>query len=121
MRLVANENVSGTVIRRLRELGHDILSIKEAMRAASDEEVLARAQSDRRIVLTHDKDFGELAFKYGLPAECGVVLLRLSGTDPDSDNQRVLAALTSRSDWEGQFTVVHHDRIRIRPLPTTRF
>lgn len=44
MRLIANENVSGTVIRTLRERGHDVLSVKESMRVASDEAVLARAQ-----------------------------------------------------------------------------
>jgi predicted nuclease of predicted toxin-antitoxin system len=73
MRLIANKNVSGTVIRTLRERGHDVLAVKESMRAASDEAVLARAQSEQRLVLTHDKDFGELAFRYGLPASCGVI------------------------------------------------
>ena len=118
MRLIANENVSGTVIRTLRERGHDVLSVKESMRAASDGAVLARAQSEQRLVLTNDKDFGELAFRYGLPASCGVVLFRLSGVDPESDNRRVLQVLESRTDWEGHFAVVDHDRIRIRPLPT---
>src|SRR5215510_13835049 len=119
MRIIANENVSGTVIRKLRERGHDVVSVKESMRAASDEVVLARAQSEQRLVLTHDKDFGELAFRYGLSASCGVVLFRLSGLDPDSDNQHMLHVLESRTDWEGHFAVVDHDRIRIRPLLTT--
>jgi hypothetical protein len=48
-----------------------------------------------------------------------VVLFRLSGADPDSDNQHILQVLESRADWEGHFTVVEYDRIRIRPLPTT--
>jgi hypothetical protein len=43
------------------------------MPGAFDEEVFARAQSDERIVLTQDKDFGELAFRSGLPSSCGVV------------------------------------------------
>jgi predicted nuclease of predicted toxin-antitoxin system len=119
MRLIANENVSGTVIRTLRERGHDVLSVKESMRAANDETVLARAQSEQRLVLTNDKDFGELAFRYGLPASCGVVLFRLSGVDPESDNRHVLQVLESRTDWEGYFAVVDHDRIRMRPLPAT--
>ncbi len=122
MRLIANENVSGTVIRTLRERGHDVLSVKESLRAASDETVLARAQSEQRIVLTNDKNFGALAFRYGLPASCGVVLFRLSGIDPESDNRCVLRVLESRTDWSGHFAVVEHDQIRMRQLPavTTR-
>ena len=118
MRIIVDENVSGSVIRVLRDRGHDVLSVKESMRSESDEAVLARAQAEQRLVITYDKDFGELAFRYGLPASCGVVLFRLSGTDPDSDNQRAVDALESQSDWEGHFAVVEEHRIRIRPLPT---
>lgn len=79
---------------------------------------LARAQNERRVVLTHDKDFGELAFRIGLSAECGVMLLRLSGTNPDADNQRALEAIESRTDWEGHFSVITEERVRVRLLPT---
>jgi predicted nuclease of predicted toxin-antitoxin system len=78
---------------------------------------LARAQAEQRLVVMHDKDFGELAFRVGLPAECGVILLRLAGDHPDVDNQRALQAIESRSDWAGHFSVVSEDRIRMRPLP----
>ena len=117
MRILANENVSATVIRTLRERGHDVLSVKESMRGENDLTILARAQAELRLVVTHDKDFGELAFRIGLPAECGVILIRLSGEDADSDNQRVLQAIESRSDWASYFSLVSEDRIRMRPLP----
>jgi len=68
-------------------------------------------------VVTHDKDFGELAFRAELPSTCGVILFRLSGSDRDTDNQRVLEAIESRDDWAGHFSVVTDDRIRMRPLP----
>jgi len=116
MRLIANENISATVIRSLRERGHDVVSTKESMRGADDSTILARAQAEHRIVVTHDKDFGELAFRERLPADSGVVLFRLSGANPDSDNRRVLEVLESRMDWGGNFAVVTDDRIRIRPL-----
>ena len=116
MRLLANENVSGTVVRELRRRGHDVLSVKESMRGGSDEAVLARAQAEGRLLLTHDKDFGELAFRRGLPATCGVIVLRLAGTDPDTDNRRAVEAVESRSDWPGHFSVVTDDRVRMRPL-----
>jgi predicted nuclease of predicted toxin-antitoxin system len=117
MRLVLNENVSATVIAELRQRGHDVLSVKESMRSASDEVILARAQAEQRLVVSHDKDFGELAFRTRLPAACGIVLLRLSGADRDTDNRRIVEALESRSDWAGHFAVVTDSRIRIRPLP----
>lgn len=118
MRLIVNENVSATVIRTLRERGHDVLSVKESLRGIGDAEILARAQADERVLVTHDKDFGELAFRYGLPAASGVVLLRLSGADPESDSRRVLQVLESGVDWTGHFAVVTDDRVRIRPLPS---
>ena len=74
MRFLANENVTATVIRELRQRGHDVLSAKESMRSHKDEVILARAQAEERIVVTHDKDFGELAFRSQLPASCGVIL-----------------------------------------------
>jgi hypothetical protein len=83
----------------------------------ADETIVARAESEDRIVVTYDKDFGELAFRYGLPASCGGVLLRLSGSEPGSDNQRIVEALEGRSDWAGHFSVITDDRIHMRPLP----
>lgn len=118
MRFLVNENVTRTVIEELRRRGHDVLSVKESMRSEMDDVILARAQAEQRIVVTHDKDFGELAFRSQLPASCGVVLFRLAGSDRDTDNKRVLEALESRTDWAGHFSVVTDDRIRMRPLST---
>jgi predicted nuclease of predicted toxin-antitoxin system len=117
MRFLANENVSGTVIESLRDHGHDVLSVKESLRGEVDTVILARAQAEQRVVVTHDKDFGELAFRFGLSADCGVILLRLSGADPDADNRRALAAIESRTDWAAHFSVVTEGRIRMRPMP----
>ena len=117
MRWIVNENVSGTVIRTLRERGHDVLAVKQSLRGSGDAEILARAQAEERVVVTHDKDFGELAFRCGLPASSGVILFRLAGADRESDNQRVLQILESSVDWTGHFAVVTDDRVRIRPLP----
>jgi predicted nuclease of predicted toxin-antitoxin system len=117
MRIIANENVSATVIRELRSRGHDVVSVKESMRSAPDHAVLGRAVQEDRLVITHDKDFGALAFRWGLHATSGVILFRLSGDNPDADNQRVLTVLDRRTDWAGHFCVVTDDRIRIRLLP----
>ena len=117
MRLLVNENISRSVIRVLREKGHNVTSVKEELRGKPDEIVLARAQKERRLVVTQDKDFGELAFRVLLPATCGVIIFRLSGSDPEHDNRRIVEVLESRKDWTGHFAVVTDTQIRIRALP----
>ena len=117
MRFLANENVPGPVVAALRERGHDVVWIKELMPGAEDPAVLALAQADQRVVVTSDTDFGELAFRSRLRAQCGVVLIRLDWTEPVGDNEVIVAALTSRDSWSGLFAVVERDRVRLRPLP----
>lgn len=117
LRILANENFPGPAVRALRQLGHDVSWVKEGMPGASDRAILSLAQLESRTVVTFDKDFGELAYRFGLSSSCGVVLFRLAGTDPDVDNNRTIDALTSREDWSGCLGVVHDDRIRVRALP----
>lgn len=117
VRLLANENFPGPVVRELRGRGLDVAWVKEDMRGASDPEILGRAQREGRTVVTLDKDFGELAVRSKLPSDCGVLLFRLTGSTPEHDNARMVAAVASREDWVGCFAVVQDDRIRIRPLP----
>jgi len=117
VRFLLNENISGAVIRALREQGHDVLAAKESMRGELDEAVLARARAEQRIVVTQDKDFGELAFRAGMPMHCGIILFRLSGAKFPKDDARIIDVLNSRDDFSGHFSVVTETQIRIRPLP----
>lgn len=116
MRMIANENIAGAVVRALRQRGHDVLSVRESMRGADDLSVLRRAGNERRLIITHDKDFGELAFRDGHLAMCGIILFRLLGPTPAADQRRVLDVIDSRTDWMGHFSVVTDDRIRMRSL-----
>ena len=118
MNFLADESVAMPIVRELRRLGHDVMSIKEISPGMADHVVLSTGVTEQRVVLTFDKDFGELAFHRRLPAACGVVLFRLNGATPDEDNARAIAVLTSRTDWRGHFAVVSDDRIRIRSLPS---
>ena len=117
MRFLANENIPGPVVAMLRDHGHDVFWVKESMAGAADPVGLAFAQEEHRIIVTADTDFGELAFHSRLPAQSGVILIRLDWKDPDSDNRAVVSALMSREDWSGNFAVLERDRVRIRPLP----
>jgi len=117
MNLLVNENIPASVVQALRARGHDVLAVKETLRGADDPTVLARAQAELRLVITQDKDFGELAFRQSLPAECGIILFRLSGDDPVADIARMIEVIESRADWRGQFVVATDDRVRVRSLP----
>jgi predicted nuclease of predicted toxin-antitoxin system len=116
VRLLADENIPSSAIQGWRKRGHDVLSVKESMPGSSDVQVLARAQIELRLVVTQDKDFGELAFKYVLPAQCGIVLFRLSACDPDAFIARMVSVFDERPDWPGHFAVVEDHRIRLRSL-----
>ena len=83
----------------------------------SDQAVLALAQAEGRVLITFDKDFGELAFRYGLPSTCGVVLFRCAAPSPQRVAEVATKSLESRNDWEGHFSVVEDARIRMTPLP----
>jgi predicted nuclease of predicted toxin-antitoxin system len=78
MRFLADENFPGAAVQALRAAGHDVTWVQEAAAGSKDEAVLQRAQDEARILITFDKDFGELAFRRGLPASSGVILLRIT-------------------------------------------
>lgn len=116
MRLLADENFPGKAVVALREMGHDVSWVKEDAPSTEDRKVLRRAMRERRILLTLDKDFGELAFRSRLPASCGVVLFRVPPI-PDLVTSIVERVLTSQADFRNRFVVVETSRLRERPLP----
>ena len=83
-----------------------------------DADVLNRARSEVRIVVTMDKDFAALAFRQRLTAPEGTVLVRIDAADPDHLSRQVSAALAREEPWRGNFVTLERDRIRIRALPT---
>lgn len=119
MRLLANENFPLDAVEALRNAGHDVAWVRTDAPGSSDPQVLQRAVADERVLLTFDKDFGELAFHAGLPVPCGVVLFRFKAPSSSILAARVLAAIGARTDWPGHFAVVTLGRIRMRELPTS--
>ncbi len=120
MRLLANENFPGDAVTALREAGHDVAWIRVDAPGSTDLQVLQRAQAEERILLTFDKDFGELAFRAGLPASGGVVLFRISMPSSAQVASIAVAALGSRYDWSGHFSVIEDLRIRMTALPASK-
>ncbi len=116
MRLCANENISGDCVSKLRQMGHDVLWIRESAPGSPDLAVLARAYEETRVLITFDKDFGQLVFQFGAKASHGVILFRISQSSSAIVAERAAAILASREDWTGYFSVVDDFGIRMRPL-----
>jgi len=117
VRFLADENFLGDAVRALRAAGHDVAWIREDSPGVKDVAVLGRAVQEQRILLTFDKDFGELAWRFRLPASCGIVLFRLPMISPENAGEFLCELLTSRSDWTSHFSVVEPARLRMRPFP----
>ncbi len=73
MRWLSNENIPLTSIRRLRAAGHDVAAIIDSAPGTDDTTVLARAAQEDRIILTFDRDYGELIYKRRLTPPLGIV------------------------------------------------
>ncbi len=115
MKLVADENVDLPIIARLRSDGHQVHAVIEMSAGASDEEVLKQAGNQGVVLLTADKDFGELIYR-NKRYTCGVVLIRLAGL-PNKEKAEIVAGVINEhaSELENAFTVISHHNLRIRP------
>ena len=78
MKCVADENVDSAIETALRSAGHDVWYVAEEARGILDDEVLRRAADENALLLTSDKDFGDLVFRQG-KSDSGVLLIRLAG------------------------------------------
>jgi predicted nuclease of predicted toxin-antitoxin system len=118
MRFLADENFSSNAVAKLKAAGHDIVWVRTAAPGSKDEDILALAVREERIILTFDKDFGELAGRAGLPVSSGIVLFRLPMPAPADVGSTLLARMSERTDWSGHFSVIEPGRVRMRPLTT---
>jgi hypothetical protein len=82
----------------------------------ADPDVLAWAAREERVLLTFDKDFGELAGAAALPPTCRIVLFRIPMPKPSDAGRRLADPITARNDWPGHFSVIEPGRVRMRPL-----
>jgi predicted nuclease of predicted toxin-antitoxin system len=113
----ANENIEAEAVAFLRSSGHDVTYAAETQSRASDDEVLARATAEGRILITSDKDFGELCFRRALPS-CGVVLIRGKDLTAEGRIRLLQRLLASDPPLETSLFIVLTDKgIRRRPFP----
>ncbi len=117
MTFMADENFPRPALEALRNAGWEVFSVAEECAGISDEEVAALCSESHRVLLTFDKDFGELVFRRGLSAGSGVVLFRLIPESPEEEADRRLGAASNLSRIiNGTFCVITRERIRVRPM-----
>ena len=114
MKLLADENMNRLVVLHLRSVGHEVISISEDHPGIPDEEVLELANRHHAILVTGDKDFGELAYRL-LLVHHGVILVRLAGL-PTEEKARILQKTLEvhTHELKNSFTVITPNQIRIR-------
>ncbi|HRO38463.1 MAG TPA: DUF5615 family PIN-like protein [Flavobacteriales bacterium] len=114
MRFLANENFPDPSITLLRDDGHDVLSIRQQAPGSPDPHVIAMAQAEGRIILTFDKDYGELIFKHAMESPPAVIFLRYRGRDPKAAARLIQAMLTEGTAVGERFTIVEGSGVRQR-------
>jgi predicted nuclease of predicted toxin-antitoxin system len=116
LKFVADESVDFQIVSRLRSDGHEVFYIAETLSGASDSSVLAQANRQRAVLLTSDKDFGDLVFRQRLISS-GILLLRIAGLSQEVKAAIVAEAISKHgSAMSGQFTVLTSTTLRIRHM-----
>ncbi len=116
MRLLADASVEAPVVAALRSAGHDVLNVHDIDPRMPDDEVILLAHSEGRVLITNDKDFGDLVFHRAAQAP-GVLLLRFGGEKGRNKGPTVVRILATMGDrLRGAFTVASRKGIRSRTM-----
>lgn len=113
MKFLVDECAGPSIAAWLVSLGHDVYSVFDESQGMTDEDVLSKAYSEERILITNDKDFGEMIFRERRPHR-GVIFLRLA--DERSANkiavlEKILNSHSGRI--EDRFVTVTQNKVRI--------
>ncbi len=114
MNLLVDENVDGPIVERLRQEGHSVWYVAEMEPGVLDDVVLDLANREESVLLTADKDFGELVFRQRRLVP-GVVLIRLAGFAPWHKAEIVASVVNAHAkELLHAFTVITPKAVRIR-------
>jgi predicted nuclease of predicted toxin-antitoxin system len=114
--IIADENIEQYWIAFLRNRGYEVLSIREQLPGISDEEVAAIAQDTGGLLLTEDKDFGELVFAHGIKG-LSVIFLRYDQPNYSRIEKAVLELISGYyQSTQNYFITVTERTVRIRSI-----
>jgi predicted nuclease of predicted toxin-antitoxin system len=115
IQLLADENVPKETLDLLKKQGVDIISVTHFGFGLSDSEILDLANKNGRIVVTFDKDFGQLIFREKRKTR-GLMLLRFVPKSPQQIAKRIQQVLNTRLKMENCVVTVKKDSIRATPV-----
>lgn len=114
MRILADENIESEIVAALRDAGHDVSDVKELAPGAEDSDVLRLAREADTVLLTNDKDFGELIYRNKLLSK-GVILLRFGSLEIAEKIDLLKDVLKERAtELPEVFTVITPTGVRVR-------
>jgi predicted nuclease of predicted toxin-antitoxin system len=110
--IVADESVDFRIVVQLRQIGLTVYAIVEQQPSIKDEEVLSIANENDALLITEDKDFGELVFRLQLPHR-GILLIRIA------DVQKKIASVVRtiakyHAELLNKFSVINGNKLRIK-------
>ena len=113
MKFLLDENVSRTLSRGLNGSGFSAVSVFEVnLASASDEEIIAFAGKRKFIIITHDKDFGNL-IRFPVQHHYGVILLRFHNQRPQNVLTHLLDFLKKHKSLKSRLVILREDGFRI--------
>ena len=117
MRFLADESCDFAAVRALRAAGHDVVAVSEVARGAEDSVVIQLARAEQRVLLTEDKDFGQLVFAAARQSS-GVVLLRWPVSARGTLGAALIEFVATQGDsLTGSFAVIEPGRARVTASP----
>ena len=117
IKLLTNENIPRASVTILQKAGFDILSASREFPGSSDETVLNRARKEERVLITFDRDYGELIFHRKLPVPPAIIYLRFIPQYPEHAAE-IVQQILDQTEVAGYFVVADPDRLRRRRLPS---
>lgn len=114
LKIVFDESVDFRLVKRIISAGYEGISIIKNHSGVSDKEVLNIARNNNAIIITEDKDFGELIFSYK-ENKTGIVLLRYNAKDIDKIFESIIITFKKHNEsLYKKFTVISPIKIRVR-------